>query len=94
MLSFILVWILRLYLLILLARVLLSWVPVLAPQWTPRGPVLVLVEGVYFLTDPPVKAAQRHVKPLRIGEISLDLSVILVFLAVQVLIWLAVLLPV
>ncbi|MDO5083498.1 YggT family protein [Arachnia propionica] len=93
MITLILVWILRIYLLVLLGRVILSWVPLLAPQWTPRGPVLVLVEGIYFLTDPPVKLLQRHIKPVRIGHVGLDLSVLLLFLLVQLLIWVVILLP-
>ena len=93
MITLILIWILRIYLLVLLRRVILSWVPLMAPQWTPRGPVLVLVEGVYFLTDPPVRFLQRHIKPVRIGQVGLDLSVLLLFLAVQALIWVVVLLP-
>lgn len=93
MITLILVWILRIYLLVLLGRVLLSWVPMIAPQWTPRGPVLVLVEAVYFLTDPPVKLLQRTIKPIRIGNVGLDLSVLLLFLLVQLLIWVVILLP-
>ncbi|RRD50076.1 YggT family protein [Arachnia propionica] len=94
MISLILIWLLRVYLLVLLGRVLLSWVPLLAPQWTPRGPVLVLVEGIYFVTDPPIRLLQRHIKPVRLGGVSLDLAVLVLFLAVQGLIWLVVLLPV
>lgn len=94
MISLILIWLLRVYLFVLLGRVLLSWVPLMAPQWTPRGPVLVLVEGIYFVTDPPIRLLRRHIKPVRLGGVSLDLAVLVLFLAVQGLIWLVVLLPV
>ncbi|MDN5770168.1 MAG: YggT family protein, partial [Microlunatus sp.] len=32
----------------------LSWVPVLVRDWQPRGPVLVVAEVMYSITDPPL----------------------------------------
>ena len=57
MVALTLFWILQVYMLVLLVRVLLSWVPLLNQGWTPRGVVLVVVESVYFVTDPPPEAA-------------------------------------
>lgn len=85
MVRLILWWALGLYIWVLLARVILSWIPMFAPGWTPRGPVLVIVEVVYTLTDPPVKALQKVIKPVRIGNAYLDLSVLVLFIALQVL---------
>ncbi|MDR1388115.1 MAG: YggT family protein [Propionibacteriaceae bacterium] len=67
---------------LLLIRVVLSWVQAANREWTPRGIVLVVSEFVYTLTDPPVKLSRRLVKPIRIGNIALDLSVIVVFFLV------------
>ena len=42
-------------------------------------------EVVFSITDPPIKALRRVIPPLRLGNIALDLSFILVFIAVQIL---------
>jgi YggT family protein len=69
------------FIILLLVRFVVDWIQVFARSWTPRGPVLVVLEAVYSVTDPPIKAFRRVFPPLRIGSISLDLS----FLAVLVL---------
>ena len=42
--------------------------------WRPSGPALVIAELAYTATDPPIKLVRRAVPPLRVGEMSLDLS--------------------
>ncbi|SLN05361.1 Possible membrane protein [Brachybacterium faecium] len=64
-------------LLVLLARLVLEWIQSYAREYRPSGLVLVLFEVVYTLTDPPVKGLRRLIPPLRIGAVSLDLSVML-----------------
>lgn len=68
-----------LYLYILVARAVLSIVPLFAPDWRPKGVVLVLAEAVYTVTDPPLRALGRVVKPVRLGTVSLDLGFILLW---------------
>ena len=45
-----------------------------------------LLEVTYSVTDPPLKALRRVIPPLRIGGIALDLSFLVLFIAVQILI--------
>lgn len=71
-------------LILLLARLVLEWIRSFARDWRPRGAALVLAEGVYTVTDPPVRAARRIIPPLRFGGITLDTSL----LALLALIWL------
>nr|WP_301539573.1 YggT family protein [Nocardioides sp. zg-1308] len=59
-------------------RFVVDWVQVFARQWQPRGPLLVALEGVYSATDPPIVALRRVVPPLRLGQVALDLSFLLV----------------
>jgi YggT family protein len=66
-------------------RFIVDWVQIFARQWTPRGALLVGLEGVYSATDPPIKALRRVVPPLRIGNISLDLSFLIVMVLAYVL---------
>ena len=77
--------VLFIFFIFLIARLVLEWIQVFARDWKPTGPVLVLAEAVYTVTDPPLKAIRRVVKPIRLGSIQLDLAFILLFLAVVVL---------
>ncbi|MDR0415706.1 MAG: YggT family protein [Propionibacteriaceae bacterium] len=70
---------------VLIVRVVMSWVLAASPDWTPRGPTLVLSEVVYTVTDPPIKLVGRVVKPVRLGRFALDLSVIVVFVIIGML---------
>jgi YggT family protein len=47
--------------------------------------LLVALELVYSVTDPPIKALRRFIPPLRIGTFALDLSMLLVFIGAYVL---------
>lgn len=75
---------LDLYFVVLIARLVLDWIQLFAREWRPKGPVLVVAEFVYTLTDPPLKAIRKVVPPLRLGGIALDLAFIILALAVQV----------
>ena len=59
--------------------------PVVSRGWTPRGIALVLVESVYFVTDPPLKLLRSFIKPMRMGAVSLDLGVLVLFLIIYLL---------
>jgi len=66
-------------------RFVTEWVQVFARSWSPRGILLVLLEVVYSVTDPPIKALRRVIPPLRIGNFALDLSMLIVFVGAYVL---------
>jgi YggT family protein len=75
-----------LYLLILLARVVIDLVMAISRDWVPSGIVLLLVEAVFAVTDPPLRFLRRFIPPLRLGQVSLDLSFLVLFILVQILI--------
>jgi YggT family protein len=77
--------VLYLYLLLLLARLVTDVVQSFARGWSPHGPLLVALEGVYTATDPPLKAVRRILPPLRLGAMMLDLSFLVVLLIVYLL---------
>jgi YggT family protein len=66
-------------------RFVTEWVQVFARSWSPRGVLLVALEGVYSVTDPPIKTLRRVIPPLRIGNFALDLSMLLVFVGAYIL---------
>jgi YggT family protein len=70
---------------LLWVRFVVDWVQIFARQWTPSGPLLVGLEGVYSATDPPIKALRRVIPPLRLGSISLDLSFLIVMIGAYIL---------
>ena len=70
---------------LLWVRFVVDWVQIFARQWTPRGVLLVGLEGVYSATDPPIKALRRVIPPLRLGSISLDLSFLIVMIGAYIL---------
>ncbi|MGL4743665.1 MAG: YggT family protein [Dermatophilaceae bacterium] len=74
-----------LYLVVLVGRVVFDWIRILAREWRPRGAVLVVAEPVYTLTEPPLRALRRVIPPLRLGAVSVDLSFMVLFLGVALL---------
>ena len=53
-------------------RLILDLLQAFARSWRPRGPILVVVNVVYTLTDPPMKRVRRFIKPISLGAIALD----------------------
>ena len=84
----VLMYVLYLYLLLLLGRLIFSWIQAFSRSWTPRGPVLVIAETVFTATDPPLKFLSRFIPVLRLGSVALDLSFMVLFFAVLILIYL------
>ena len=80
-----LLFVLNIFLGLLFVRLVVDWVQIFARQWTPKGPVLVVLEVVYSITDPPIMFVRRFVPPLRIGSIALDTSFLIVLVAVYLL---------
>ncbi|HEX2806124.1 MAG TPA: YggT family protein [Kineosporiaceae bacterium] len=74
-----------LFFIALIIRLIFDWIQVFSREWRPRGVVLVAAEGVYTVTDPPLKALRRVLPPLRLGGIQLDLAFTVVFLIVLIL---------
>jgi YggT family protein len=77
--------ILQLFLFALLARLILDYIRMFARNWRPSGIVLYLVEAVYAITDQPMRFVGRFIPPLRLGAVSLDMSFIVLFFGVQLL---------
>lgn len=76
--------VLFLFWLLLIARLVIEFVQSLARRWRPRGATVVVVEAVCTVTDPPVKALRRVLKPIDLGGVRLDLSMLLVLIVVTI----------
>ena len=73
------------FIVLLFVRLIVDWIQMFARSWTPRGPVLVILEGVYTVTDPPVKALRKIIPPLRLGGVAIDLSFVALMLICYIL---------
>lgn len=73
------------FLILLIFRLVMEYVFMLARSYRPAGIVAVALELCYTVTDPPLKALRRVIPPLRVGRVSIDLSFIVLFIAVQIL---------
>ena len=81
----ILVFALGVYLILLVGRLILSWIQAFSrppDRWQPRGIVLILAEVVFTATDPPLRLLRRVIPTVRIGSLALDLSFMVLFFVV------------
>jgi YggT family protein len=78
--------VLQVFRILLFFRLIMEYVFLLARSFRPTGAFAILLEITYSVTDPPIKALRRVLPPLRIGQISLDLAFIVVFIVVSILI--------
>jgi YggT family protein len=56
-----------------------------ARSWRPAGFTAVGLEIIYTITDPPMKLLRRLIPPLRLGGVSIDISVIVLFILILIL---------
>lgn len=77
--SSVLVLVLQLYTFVLFAHVIFSWIPRM-PE-----PLVPFQLGVRKLVDPVLTPLRRIIPPLRLGGIALDLSIIVVFFGISLL---------
>ncbi|MCH9815401.1 MAG: YggT family protein [Actinomycetia bacterium] len=77
--------ILWLYMLVLIGRLIFDWVQVFSRNWEPSGPILIVAEVIYTATDPPINFLRRFIPPLKLGQVSLDLSFLVLILGIAIL---------
>jgi YggT family protein len=82
---------LYIFLVILIGRLVLDYLKMYAERtsgqrWQPSGIVLVFAEPIWTVTEPILKRMRRIFKPLRLGNVLLDLSFPVLFFVVIILI--------
>jgi YggT family protein len=65
---------------VLLVRIVMSWFPL-----EPGGPGAQVYGVLYSLTEPILGPLRRMIPPIRLGTMGLDLSPIIVFIGIQLL---------
>ena len=71
---------LNLYLILLFARIILSWFPV-----SPGGAMAQVFSFLYTVTEPVLGPVRRAIPPIGMGGMGFDLSPIIVIFGVQIL---------
>jgi YggT family protein len=82
LIALVLYWLLEAYFFVLIGRFIIDLVLSLNGAWRPKGLLVVLVESIYTVTDPPLKAIRRFVPALRLGPVQVDLAWTVLFIAV------------
>ena len=77
--------ILRVFTLVLIARIVIEMIQSFSRNFQPPRWFIYIAEPLFVVTDPPVKALRKVSPPLRMGEVALDRSVILLFIILSVL---------
>ncbi|HWF81436.1 MAG TPA: YggT family protein [Streptosporangiaceae bacterium] len=84
-LKVVLYYVLALYLLLLIGRLIIDVLQNYSRSWTPTGGLVKVAEIIYTATDPPLRLLRRYIRPVRLGSVALDLSYTLLFLVIIVL---------
>jgi len=81
----VLTYVLTIYLVVLIGRMIFSWVQAFAREWRPTGILLVIAESIFTITDPPLRLLRRFIPTLRLGMVALDLSFMVLFIVILIL---------
>ncbi|MFH0410908.1 YggT family protein [Corynebacterium sp. L4756] len=76
---------LRLYALVLIIRIIIEMIQSFSRNFNPPRWFMVIAEPLFVITDPPVKALRKVIPPLQMGGVALDLSVLVLFIILQIL---------
>jgi len=77
-------WVLQIYLIVLIARIVVDYVFMFARDWRPSGIVLVIVEAIYTVTDPPIRLLSRIIPSIRVGQFDFQITVVFLLLFVLI----------
>lgn len=76
---------LSLFKIALFLRIIIDYIRMFARTWRPNAILLGIFEVIYTVTEPPMAFVRRFIPPLRLGGVALDLSFIVLLIAVNLL---------
>lgn len=77
--------VLRIFVLLLIARIIIEMIQSFSRNFQPPRWFIFVAEPIFVVTDPPVKALRKVIPPMRMGNVALDISVIVLFFIVMIL---------
>jgi YggT family protein len=81
----VLYFVLFIFWLLLIGRIIVEFIRAFARDWHPTGVVVIILEAVFTITDPPVKLLRRIIPPISLGGLRLDLSIMVLLFLVYIL---------
>jgi YggT family protein len=69
----------------LFLRIIIDYVRMFARNWRPNSILIAIFEAIYSVTEPAMAYVRRFVPPLRLGGVAIDLSFIVLIIAVDLL---------
>jgi YggT family protein len=83
MLQSLLIQFLNLFKIALFLRIIIDYIRIFARSWRPNAFLIAIFEVIYTVTEPPMAFVRRFIPPLRLGGVSLDLSFIVLLIAIN-----------
>lgn len=74
---------LRIFSLLLIIRIVIEMVDSFSRYFSPPRWFALVAEPIFVVTDPPINLLRRLIPSLRLGNIALDISVIVLFLIIM-----------
>ncbi|MGW0043071.1 YggT family protein [Rhodococcus sp. NPDC003348] len=71
--------------LLLIGRIIVEFIRTFARDWRPTGFVVVVLEAIFTVTDPPIKLLRRLIPSISLGGVRLDLSIMVLLFVVFIL---------
>ncbi|MEO6826285.1 MAG: YggT family protein [Microbacteriaceae bacterium] len=65
-------YLLLIFFFVMWARFIVDLVRSFSRGWRPKGFALVVTEGMYIVTDPPIRFFRKLIPPLSIGPVAID----------------------
>lgn len=75
----------RLFTLALIIRIIIEMVESFSRRFSPPSWFMRVAEPLFVVTDPAVKGLRKIIPPLRMGNVALDVSIIVLFLLLSIL---------
>lgn len=72
------------YTLMVIVRLIIEMIQSFSKHFDPPRWFMVVAEFFFVTTDPPIKLLRRYIPPLPLGGVALDVSVIVLFIALMV----------
>jgi YggT family protein len=76
---------LSLFKIALFLRIIVDYIRLFARSWRPNTLLIAIFEIIYALTEKPMAFVRRFIPPLRLGGVALDLSFIVLLIAINLL---------
>ena len=76
---------LSLFKIALFLRIIIDYIRMFARSWRPNTILLAIFEVIYTITERPMAFVRRFIPPLRLGGVALDLSFIVLLIAINLL---------